>query len=250
MRSKTLLTILFLAATVGYARAEPSLKVLFVGNSYTYVNDLPKMVSQLAAADGRRLEAETDAPGGMTLVQHSKNAHTVERIQKGHWNWVVLQDQSQTPAFPAQQLQTAFYPGVRTLNTAVLAAGAKPLLYMTWGHKDGDPGNFPRDNYTAMQLRLRHGYENIARPLSIRVAPVGLAWQSVVGEQPALALWQGDGSHPTPIGTYLAACVIYQCLFNRSPVGNTFTAGLDPKTVHLCQESAATVNYSYPYSSI
>ena len=246
MKRLRLLGLLFLALSVGCAGAPTRTRVLFIGNSYTSVNDLPTMVQKLAEAGGRIIDSEMDCPGGMTLDQHWKNGRAREYIQKTRWDWVVLQDQSQLPSFPEQQLRKQMYPSVRELNRCIAASGARPLLYMTWGHREGDPDNFSHDTYAAMQLRLRHGYENIARELGIPVAPAGLAWELALQRSPKLQLWTDDGSHPTVAGTYLAACVMYQVMFGKSALGNRFTAGLDATTCRLLQRAAADTVSAYP----
>ncbi|CAN0481208.1 unnamed protein product, partial [Phaeothamnion confervicola] len=207
-------------------QARPSKRVLFIGNSYTDANDLPQMVSALARANDEKLETVMDAPGGMTLEGHLRQGNALGSIGNGRFDWVVLQEQSQLPSFAPQQVSAQMYPATRQLNTAIRQHGAKTLLYMTWGHRGGDPSNTPGDTYAGMQARLKDGYENIAREQKIPVAPVGVAWQNALTGKPGLNLWQGDGSHPTTEGTYLAACVFYEIFYGRSCRGNGFTAGL------------------------
>jgi hypothetical protein len=229
--------------------AQPSQRVLFMGNSYTQVNDLPTMVANLARAKGEKLETAMDAPGGMTLSGHLSQGNAISSISQGRFSWVVLQEQSQLPSFSTQQLEKTMYPAARQITAAIRQRGARPLLYMTWGHRDGDTQNFPGDTFTAMQGRLKDGYENIARELKVPVAPVGLAWQNALSGRAGLHLWQGDGSHPTVEGTYLAACVIYQIFYGHSSQGNSFTAGL-PSSVALYLQSVATQTVaSYPLKS-
>jgi lysophospholipase L1-like esterase len=71
---------------------------------------------------------------------------------------------------------------------------------MTWGYREGDPGNYPGDTFTAMQLRLAEGYSELGTELSAPVAPVGLAWAEALQREPALDLWDGDGEHPNAAG--------------------------------------------------
>jgi hypothetical protein len=78
------------------------------------------------------------------------------------------------------------------------------------------------------QTTIEQGYGAIAGELKVAVAPAGQAWQAVVREDPGIVLWQSDGSHPTPAGTYLAACVLYTRLFGPCPVGTSDTGGLAP----------------------
>lgn len=246
MKRRFLTLALIFCALVGPVQAQPSQRALFIGNSYTHVNDLPRMVSELAKANGEKLETVMDAPGGMTLEGHVRQGNALGSIGNGHFNWVVLQEQSQLPSFSPQQVSAKMYPATRQLNAAIHQKGSKALLYMTWGHREGDPGNYPGDTYAAMQARLKDGYENIAREERIPVAPVGIAWQNALRGRPGLNLWQGDGSHPTTEGTYLAACIFYQIFYGRSCRGNSFTAGLPAITAGYLQNVASQTLGSYP----
>ena len=198
----------------------PPLRVYFVGNSYTSANDIPAMVASLAAADGRRLAATTEVPGGFTLQRHWAEGRAAKAIAEGHYDWVVLQDQSQVPSFEPSQVASDMAPAVRAFVAAIRAAGARPLLYETWARQHGDPDNRPHDSYAAMQARLCETYEAFGRDLGVPVAPVGRAWRVALDRHPGLVLWGPDGSHPTPAGSYLAACVLYQRLFDHAPTAD------------------------------
>jgi hypothetical protein len=112
---------------------------------------------------------------------------------------------------------------------------------MTWGYRDGDPQNRPGDTYAAMQARLEQGYREVARELDAAVVPLGEAWRIAHQRAPALDLWASDGRHPSRAGTYLAACTFYGSLYEKSPVGNPYTAGLSREEVQLLHQAAATV---------
>jgi hypothetical protein len=223
------------------------LRVLFLGNSYTSVNDLPGMLAKLvqAQAEARRFVAVVDCPAGQTLQQHWSAGRARNAIQRGVWDWVVLQDQSQWPSFPLDYLESQMYPSVRLLNECIRVQEARTLFYLTWGRQNGDRQNLPMDSFGEMQARLTRGYETIARELDAAVAPVGLAWERALERQPGLALFDTDGSHPTVAGTYLAACVFYEIFYGRPAIGAPFTAGLDAKTADFIQAVAAEVVGSY-----
>jgi hypothetical protein len=212
-------------------------RVLFVGNSYTSVNDLPGMFAQLAGAGGHRVETGMAAPGGATLTDHAGSSDTLATIKSSKRGVVVLQEQSEIPAFV--QLRTAqMDPAARSLVSAIQRAGAKPMFFMTWGHRDGWPEDGLPD-YSSMQAQIDIGYEALASELGAAVAPVGVAWYMVHRQHPETPLWQDDGSHPTQQGTYLAACAFYAAIFNQSPEGLTYSAGLPATTVTLLQAAAA-----------
>jgi hypothetical protein len=214
-------------------------RVLFIGDSYTYVNDLPSTFANLAWSAGHRVDAVTLATGGESLAGHVADATTEPTIDSQPWNTVVLQDQSEDPAVPSYRA-SEMDPAVTELTQLIRNAGARPLLFMTWGHEAGWPAA-DLTSYSSMQSAVDQGYLAIASQLGIPIAPVGAAWQSVVAQQPNTVLWQGDGVHPTTAGTYLAACVFYASIFARSPVGLSYDDGLPAAEATMLQGVAASV---------
>jgi len=219
-------------------------RVLFIGDSYTYVNDLPATFADLAWAGGHRVETGTLATGGSTLAAHVADPATAPMIASRAWNTVVLQDQSEEPAFAADRA-SEMYPAVAQLTATIRAAGAQPLLFLTWGHEAGWP-EAGLTTYPSMQTAVDQGYLGAAARQAISIAPVGDAWQYVVSHQANPELWQGDGVHPTTAGTYLAACVFYAALFNESPVGLTYLDGLTQSRAASLQRAAAAAVFSDP----
>ncbi len=131
---KKVFFILFISASV-LIQAQDSLKVLFIGNSYTYVNDLPTLVASLASANGDYVYHDQNTIGGYTLQQHSTNATTLSKISSKPWNFVILQEQSQLPSFPPSQVNTECFPYAAILNDSILANDSctETLFFMTWG---------------------------------------------------------------------------------------------------------------------
>lgn len=218
-----------------FARS-PCVRVLFLGNSYTYVNDLPIVLRDLARAGDHALDTVSIAGGGETLADHAASQASVGTIRESRWNFVVLQEQSQIPSVESVR-QAQMYPAVRSLVDVIRAAGGTPVLLETWAHRDG--WSDYRLDYRAMQMAINAGYRTLGIDLRAGVAPVGEAWQTALLQDPAIALWQDDGSHPSMAGTYLAACVLYASLFRESPVGNSDTAGLSPEVAGALQAIAA-----------
>jgi hypothetical protein len=229
------------AACSAHVKCDPSnaadcLKVLFIGNSYTYENDLPTVLSMLAKSGGHALETGLLAAGGRTLMDHLHDPQTLERIQGDDWTYVVLQEQSEIPAVESSRT-ASMYPAVRELAAMIRRNRAVPLLLETWGHRDGAE-EFGIADYPTMQNDLAVGYGTIARELNLAVIPVGSAWQAARERHPEIELWQSDGSHPNRNGTYLAACVLYAVLYRQSPAGLSYTFQIPPQTAGLLQEAA------------
>lgn len=181
------------------------MRVLFIGNSYTYFNDLPELLMRFATANGERIEAESVTAGGMTLLGHLRTGEAVSRIRSGGWDMVILQEQSTRPVMAPGLM----YAAARELAGAVASVGARTALYLTWARRDAPE----------QQLALNAAYCECARAVGASIVPVGPCWQQVLAGHPAFALYHEDGSHPAPLGTYLAACVFYAALTGRSPEG-------------------------------
>ena len=217
----------------------PPVSVLMVGNSYTSSNGLPDMLEELAAAEGRMLTAELVAEDGWSLGDHANSTTTMSMIESGNWDYVILQEQSVIPSL-ADYRDTYMYPAARVLDEAITATGAKTLLFMTWGRENGmvEEG-IP--SFAAMQDRLTIAYRGLGDELDARVLPAGMAWQRALGQDPGLDLWQLDGSHPTVAGSYLAACVMFASIYQESPKGASYRAGLSRGEARTLQETAETV---------
>jgi len=220
--------------------------VLFLGNSYTATNDLPGTLRQLALSLGDTVTTQQSLPGGYTFELHTTNATSQQLIDQGDWDFVVLQEQSQLPSFQLPQVQSDCFPFATELIDSILvhAPCAEPVFYMTWGRQNGDAQNCanwpPVCTFEGMNALLRERYLMMAVDNSAWCAPVGMAWKNTRDHQPAINLYSTDGSHPSVQGTYLAACTFYATLFRQSPVGASYTAGIDPATAAILQGIAAS----------
>ncbi len=194
------------------APAHGEIQVLFIGNSLTYVNDLPRMVAELARAGKQRpVRYERETPGGCTLEKHWKDGKALAKIQSRKWDFVVLQDHSQA----GLKRHDAMLDYGRNFDAEISKAGAKTLLYLTWANQ-----NKPDD-----QTVIDKAYLDLSKELHAKVAPVGIAWAAALTADKGLVLHQPDRLHPNPTGTYLAACVFYGTIYGKSPEGLPGSAG-------------------------
>lgn len=236
--------LLLLTATLAVQAQEK--RVLFIGNSYTAYNNLPQLVVQMAAGAGETVVTGQSVPGGQTLEQHSTNSNTLNLIRQGNWDHVVIQEQSQRPAFPDAQVATQVLPFAQALVDSIRAYSpcADIAFYMTWGRQDGDAQNCvafpPVCTYEGMQQRLRQGYLTMAQQNQTACAPVGMAWRTVRNTHPDISLYNADGSHPSLEGSYLAATTIFCTLFQRTAEDLPFTANLPVATANLLRQVASS----------
>jgi Domain of unknown function (DUF4886) len=223
--------------------SRPALRVLFVGNSFTFRNALAGMVHDLAVYDrgGPRLFAVEYAAPGWTLQNAAGSNRLKHLLEDVRWNVVVLQEQSQLLSFTRAEWERETSPFARALRDRITGNGARALLFMTWGYRLGDRHNRPHDTFRGMQERLAEGYNQLAGELPAYVAPAGLAWAEALRERPGLDLWDSDGRHPNEAGSYLAACVFYKVLTGRDPSRTRFTAGLGPGEARFLQRIAGGV---------
>ncbi|MBT3191250.1 MAG: hypothetical protein HN341_01715 [Verrucomicrobia bacterium] len=197
--------------TTGVEAASPgetgALDILFIGNSYT--GNLRDLFNRFMAEafPGSHLAYRT--PGGWTLSRHVADPGVKEAITSRTWDYVVLQEQSRLPTFdPKSAMYREHRQAIRTLVEWISASGAAPILYETWGRRDGDGGSPKRSpDFDAMQVHLTRAYADAARETGARVIPVGQAWQAVRRTDIELgrALHAKDGSHASPKGSYLIA---------------------------------------------
>jgi PKD repeat protein len=221
MKFKIVVSFLFLGL-LSLAQTSTK-KVLFLGNSYTSVNNLPQMIKDVALSVNDTVVFDVNAPGGYTFQGHSTNTVSLNKIMAGIWDYVVLQEQSQMPSFPDQQVATDVFPYARALDSVITQYNicSETIFYMTWGRKNGDASNCsfwpPVCTYNGMDSLLNLRYQMMAEQNTAIVSPVGEVWNYVRTNHPEIELYSSDESHPSVAGTYLAACTFYSTIFRKDP---------------------------------
>ncbi|MBL0342194.1 MAG: PKD domain-containing protein [Bacteroidetes bacterium] len=245
MKSIQLLLMLIIAnANSSFSQ---QLKVLFIGNSYTYVNDLPNLLYNIALSKGDTITFDSYTPGGYTFEQHSTDPAAIAKIYSQQWDIVILQEQSQRPSFPPTQVAVEVYPYAAMLDSMIHDNNpcSETVFYMTWGRKNGDASNCagwpPVCTYEGMQARLRESYLEMGMLNNATVAPVGAAFSNAINLNPVFDLYNPDESHPSIYGSYLAACVFYATIFHKSPIGSTFSSTIGIQDAAFLQNSAQVV---------
>ena len=253
--------------------------VLFIGNSLTAAYyDIPRNLMRISnlADSPKRLEAHICVLPAAGLTEHWEHGVALNRIQQGGWDFVVLQENS----FEAVLQTDSMHRVVREFDREIKKVGARTVLYMTWNPQaclrfppPGNPtvariGRFfgfrscwlGRDPvYHLLTGACRKGepllpldawleaHVSIAGEIDALVAPVGLAWDLVLKEDPSRPLYRRGGNHPTQLGAYLAVCVLYATICDTSPVGlpnQLFLFerdGTERKTIHIDESDARLV---------
>ena len=128
---------------------------------------------------------------------------------------------------------------MRALLAAAKGKAGAVVMYEHWARRDGDRQNRPEDTHAAQAARLQASFDRLTREHGLTSAPVGRVWEKVLREHPEINLYQPDGSHPSPAGAYLAACVLYATVYGESPAGLPATNGVDAKAAAAIRAAAA-----------
>jgi hypothetical protein len=250
LEMKTLLIFFFLLATNSIFCQEiinQTKKVLFVGNSYTGVNNLPELTRILALSASDTLIYDSNTPGGQTFQGHFADATSTGKIAQGTWDFVVLQEQSQRPSFPDGQVAVEVFPYAKKLDSLVRLANpcTETMFYMTWGRKNGDAANCgffpPLCTYKGMDSLLYLRYMQMTEQNEAVVSPVGALWHYLRDTHPEIELYSGDESHPSLAGSYAAACSFYTTIFSESPLMITANSTLDPAQALIIREATKLI---------
>lgn len=183
-------------------------KVLFIGNSYTYFWNLPKLVELMAKERNIELTTRQSTSGGVSLGTHWRGERKLksrERITSGDFDAIVLQDHSLRAIDHPDSLLIF---GKKFIDLAK-ANNVKPYIYMTWA-REGNP---------SMLTAISNKYQELADKNQAHLVPVGKAWEYARQLRPDIQLHDPDTSHPSLLGTYLTACVFFAVLTGENPEG-------------------------------
>jgi hypothetical protein len=224
--------VVFVAALGVFASTASAapLRVLFVGNSLTAANDLPAMVSALSKVSaGPEIQTGEIAPGGYALEDHWVTGDAREAVDSGGWDFVVMQ---QGPSSLPDSRTNLVEWSTRWAGEA-RAHDARPALLTVW------PEQY-RASYAF--AAVVGSYRAAALASGSLLLPGGAAWRLALQRTPKLPLYGPDGFHPSPLGTYLAALVVYGGITGHVPAALPTLAGVraTPKQLRLLRRAAAT----------
>lgn len=214
--------------------AQDTLRVLFLGNSYTSYNNLPQLVQSLSSSAGKTLIIDSNMPGGMLVSGHVIDPTSNSKISQGTWDYIVIQEQSQVPTIDFYRYND-MYPAMSDLKALAeqFNTCTKIITYMTWGRRFGGQQCDPTNTYCSpvfvdfnhMQDSLTSAYTEISDILNIQCAPVGVTWQNILNDT-TLILHSNDNSHPNLDGSYVAALTIFSSIWKQPSSGIAFNGGI------------------------
>ncbi len=178
------------------------MRVLFVGNSHTFFNDMPALFASMCAElTGERPEVTMLAYPGRSLEWHCQEYFPLRfALLYGGYDFCVLQQQAHP--FPGEETTVRFTKRIVSLCRNV---GVKPVIFMTWAEK-AKPENF------AVMERV---YTSLAAETGALLAPVGRVFARMRRERPDVELYFKDGEHASPAGDYLIASLLAGLLCGR-----------------------------------
>ena len=219
---------------------------LFIGNSFYYYNNslhnqvgrlvrgfepkaVPSFRSTSATISGSGIDwhdvESYFAPPVGAYSFDAKNNVVFNKLDR-KFDVAILMDCSQCPVHP--KLGPVFHEFAKKNSAAIRKHRAAPVFFMSWAYEDKPE----------MTAQLAAEYTSAGNQNDALVIPAGLAFAKALHKRPSLDLYADDQRHPSLAGTYLAACTVVAALYDRSPEGLKYTAGLDPATAAFLQAVA------------
>ncbi len=175
------------------------MRILMLGNSFTFYNNMPKLLSRLTGA-----EVVSHTRGGARLAEQlnpdtKMGARTLAALQNEQWDYVVLQEMSNGPITAPR----SFFRSVEQLSRLIRRNGAEPVLYATWAYQRGNERLSDLElGYDEMYQLMHEACHKAARKCGILIADVGRKFYELADTQ---ELYDEDGIHPNELGSQIAA---------------------------------------------
>lgn len=206
MKKHIIILFLFISVHAFATEKKDTLRVLFVGNSYVYYNNLSQMIGLITDSMSTKVICRKSTVGGANLGEHWKGQRGLkskELIKTKAFDIVVVQDNSM---WPIQYKDSLFYYG-QMFCDYIKQVGAKPFLYSTWA----------REKTPETQPLISEVYQTLASKTGATVVPVGDSWALARKTNPSMNLFHHDGSHPSSLGTFLIALSFIKKITGRLP---------------------------------
>lgn len=213
-----------------------ALHILFIGNSFTFVHNVPRQFADIASSDhGSQTQyvVQSVTRGGITLAELWNDGKATKIITDGpapgqHWDYIVLQEMSSWAM--AQEFIHNTHEYAKAFDALAKQVQARTLIELTWVNKPGDASySTPEYSYTGSPDNMYKHFvmhtNELAEDLGATVVPVGTYWQYTLSKEPGIDLYESDGHHQSVAGAYLAALVFYKTISSRDVSKITFAPG-------------------------
>ncbi|WP_343630883.1 DUF4886 domain-containing protein [Fluviicola sp.] len=220
-RTTNFLFVLLLFGCFSCSDSHKTTHILFVGNSYTYRNNMPAIFEQIAESKGEQVEVSHITRGKYTFYLQAKRKKLYKAFRNQKWDVIVLQGSSRDMLRDSARFNKRTYPALDKMFGMIREhqKDAKVYFYMTWPYRKGDPKTKRFSDPDSMLHAVAAGYDNLKNRYHVPVVPVGKVWRSYVVKYPDSRLYLKDNSHPTYEGSYLVACTMYSAIYGKSPQG-------------------------------
>ena len=235
MKRFTLLTVLLTAALSCFGQTPDTLRVLAIGNSFTYVGDTPAKLKELSTSEGHVMIVKSETVGGFTFSRHLQRDKTLKALElpapASHFDWVFLQNQSQLHARYGEAPRKFPY----VLADAKELAGrvrqyspdARIVIESTWSYPAGNCGGF--GSLERFDRLNDKGTLRLAKACKAEVSYIGRAFARARTECPDIDLLDKDRKHQSEYGAYLKTCVNYLLIYGTPFSDHASACGLDPQ---------------------
>ena len=221
------------------------MQILFIGNSFTYFNDMPFTFLNMLRTVDANARVEALAYGGYTLSQYADEDTEVGRlaiskIVSYEWDYVILQEQSLRPCVDPD----AFVEAVQKLSGIISQVGAKIILYQTWAYEEGSEKLASTGmTYEEMSTKLKEAYDKAAEATGATVAPVGEFFSQITKSDHITHLInRNDNYHPSTSGSYLAACVLFKLITGKTTIGLPSPSNVSLYNMSVVQKVSDSLN--------
>ena len=219
--------------TTEQIQEDKTLNILFLGNSLMYYNDMPDLFARIATANGKKVNVKSVTKGSATISDFTDErtevgSQAIPMLKNQPWDLVVIEPSRRISPYENTVKETEL-ASAKKIQELARAAGGDVLLYSVWGNNNGNVDEYKANNPTSMTKVASHlmGRKShtkfmhevnleFATALGVKAAPAGYAFENCIAKYPALNLYDADERHPSPIGSYLAAAVIYATVFEEN----------------------------------
>ncbi len=217
-----------------------SLKILFIGNSFTHMNSMPKIFERLCKEKEKPVYVQMNTLAGASFKVHFTRNDMYEAIKSKKWDYIVLQGYSREFSHSYDKIDQETVPHLSKIIDSVKFYNpcANMLFYMTWGYKNGYTETKENDTYEKMTNNISNGYRYISSCYDFPIVPVGLVWSRLRLKYPEINLYDADEAHPNKNGSYLSACTFYCSIFKES-VSGALTGTIDSIIATAIQKEAS-----------
>lgn len=227
-------------------------KILFIGNSYTFIEDIPNIFYEAANSTGDNLLVETQTAGSATFEFHATSEVVANKINSDNWDFVVLQGSSVEVGLTGDYFDDNVAPYAQDLCETVKnnSSCSQPVFYNTWGREWGMSStgptcaNYPwMCTYNGMDDEVTKNYRVLADINDAVISPVGPVWRYLRETFAPVDLYIDDESHQTLEGAYASACTFYATLLRKDPTLITYNPGISLASAAAIRNAVKIVVY-------